>query len=267
MKKRILIPVLLAIVLLLSTASAALADDPATVDVSWDGAGYVDTEIDTGDAYAGFMTGGDAISGAYTATDSNNNPYNYQVDSFSAVFTGHVENGYIFTGCERTDSYDPMYGPDGQESYSIVSVEDGWADMSYRTTTNYAQMRDCGYQYQLPGGHNVILDATAYYIDRYISDGRGESGEFEAWGTGAATLDCMSAEASGGWALKLGRGCGCYTDANFNATGAGYVEITGAGNNGVQFNGMGVSTGGGVLQFIADWVGNISISDYSLTAW
>jgi hypothetical protein len=267
LKKRIFIPVLLAIALLLSMGGVALAGDPTTVDVTWDGTGYVDTEVNTGDAHAGFMTGGDGISGTYTATDSNDNPYNYQVDSFSAVFTGHVVNGGMFTGCDRTDSYNPMYGPAGQESYSIVTVEDGWADMAYRTTTNFAQMRDCSYGYQLPGGHNIVLDAAFYYIDRYIGDNRGESGEFEAWGTGAATLDCMSAEASGNWALKLGCGCGCYTDANYNATGAGHVEVTGTGNNGVTFNGMGVSTGGGTLQFIADWLGNISIGDYSLTAW
>ena len=262
--KKLTISLILGLALVLGVSGMALADDPTEVDVTWDGSGYIDTEVDTGDAHAGFMTHGDVIIGTYTATDSNNNPYNYGVDNFVALFDGHVENGGMFTGCERTDSKTSAYGPPGQESYSIVTVEDGWANMAYRTTTNYAQMRDCSYGYQLPGGHNVVLSAAEYYIDRYIADSDGESGEFEAWGTGSATMDCMNGEASGNWDLRLGGGCGCYTDANFNATGAGHIEVTGSGDIGVTM--MGNSTGGGTLQFIADWVGSISMPDWSITA-
>lgn len=266
--KKLGIALVLALLLAFVASPIALADDPTEVGVSWDGSGFVDTDIDTGDAHAGFMTYGDEVSGTYTATDSNNNPYNYGVDSFVSKFVGYIagEEAFMGTGCERLTSKVSMYGNPDQFSISSVYIEEGEADMAYRTTTNYAQMRDCCYGHQLPGGHNIVLDASYYEIDRYIEDGRGNSGEFWAEGTGTATLDCMNAEASGCWSLKLGRGCGCYTDANFNATGAGYVEVTGEGNNSVTFNGMNVSSGGGTLQFIANWVNSISIGDYSLTA-
>ena len=159
-----------------------------------------------------------------------------------------------------------MYGAAGQESFSGVMVVDGTADMAYRSTTNFAGMVDATYTHQLPGGHNIVADADFYSIMRYIDDGRGNYGEFAADGTGQATLDLMSAEASGVWNLAFGRGAGCYTDANYNATGAGHVEVTGTGDDSVTFNGMGITAGGGTLQFIADWVGSISVADFSLTA-
>lgn len=268
MKKKLGIALVVALLAVLTLGSAVLADDPTTVDVDWDGSGWVGTGVDTGDANAGFGTGGDYISGTYSATDSNNNPYSYNVDNFSAYLNAYVEDGYISTGCDRTDSYVPMYGNDGQESWSFVGVDGGSASMAYRTTTNFAQMTDATYGYQLSGGHNIVVTSADYYeIDRGISDGRGNSGWLYADGEGSATLDCMSAGASGVWSLQFGRGAGCYTDANFNATGTdGYFEVTGEGNNSITFNGMGVSSGGGSLSFIADWVGSFSIGDCSLTA-
>jgi hypothetical protein len=264
--KKVAVALVLALLMVFCLSGVALADDPTETTASWDGSGWFGISVDSGDSYAGFDTAGSYVTGTYMARDNNDNPYNYQVDSFSTLLTAHVEDGYVDTGCMRINSKTSMYGDGGQLSYLFVAVEEGEADVAYRSTTNYAQMRDCTYTYQLPGGHNVVLDAAFYEIDRYIEDGRGDSGEFYAVGTGDATLDCMNAEASGGWDLKLGRGCGCYTDANFNANGAGYVEVTGIGNNSVSFPGMGISTGGGVLQLIANWVGSISIGDYSLIA-
>jgi hypothetical protein len=160
-----------------------------------------------------------------------------------------------------------MYGSGGQVDTAFVGVEDGSASMAFRSTTNFAQMVDGTYTYQLPGGHNIIANAESYLINRFISDGRGDTGTFNAVGNGAATLDCMSSEASGVWNLTLGRGAGCYTDANFNATGlGGTVLVTGVGNDSVTFNGMGASSGGGTLQFVANWLNSVSISDFSLTA-
>ncbi len=268
MKKKILVSLCLALIMLLGIPSAALAADPTEFHISWDGSGWVGAGVTAGDdVSAGFETGGDAIAGEYTALDSNDNPYNYGVDSFSALLNADVTNGYIGASCLRTDSYAGMYGPAGQGSWSGVFVDGGTASIAYRTTTNYAQMRDCSYGYQLPGGHNVVVDADYYEIGRGIADGRGNSGELQAWGSGTAVLDCMSAEASGCWSLKLGRGCGCYTDASFTATGSdGHFEVTGTGVNSVTFNGMGVSSGGGSISIVADWLNSFGISDFSLTA-
>jgi len=88
-----------------------------------------------------------------------------------------------------------------------------------------------------------------------------------ALGNGQATLDCMNAEMSSS-KVRLGRGCGCYTDANFNATGTGgHFEVSGTGTNGVSLDGLGISSGGGTLQFIANWNNSFSIADYSVSAW
>jgi hypothetical protein len=104
-------------------------------------------------------------------------------------------------------------------------------------------------------------------MSRSIADSMGNTGLVYAAGNGSAILDCMSSEASGNGSLKLGRGAGCYTDANFTATGAsGYFEAAGVGNDSVTFNGMGVSSGGGSLQVIANWLNSFGIGDYSLTA-
>lgn len=265
--KKVLISVIIALALLLCTASVALADDPTRTDVTWSGAGTIATTVNSGDSNAGFNTGGNLISGSFTAIDSNNNPYNYTVDSFSALFNGSVTNGSISTGCNRVNSYAGMYGAGGQISSCFVGT-DGTASVAFRSTTNYAKLVDATYGYQLPGGHNVVITgATSYFINRFIMDGRGNSGDFTASGDGSATLDCMSAEASGVWNLTLGRGAGCYTDANYNATGTGgQVIVTGIGNNSVTFNGMGTSIGGGALQLVANWVNSINIADFSLTA-
>ncbi len=267
-KKKLLFAVLLATIALLTVGGTAMAADPTDVNVNWSGSGGVSGGIVAGnDADAAFDTAGNSISGSFSATDSNDNPYGYGVDSFKACFNGSVSNGYMNAWANRNDSKTSMYGPAGQHSWSYVGT-DGDASMAYRTTTNYAQMRDCSFGYQLPGGHNVtVAGATSYLIDRGILDGRGNMGYVLATGDGSATLDCMSAEASGGWDLKLGHGCGCYTDANFNATGtSGYFEATGIGNNNVTFHGLGASSGGGTLSFIANWVNSFSIGDYSLSA-
>lgn len=267
--RKVMIGIVLAVVVTLLCAGSAFAADPTTVEVEWDGSGAVWTDVAAGDdATSGFFTGGETISGSYATTDSNNNPYSYGVDSFSSHLNASVENGVIDTWCTRTDSKTSMYGDAGQSSWSFVGVDDGVASMAYRSTTNYAAMKDCGYKFQLPGGHNVVVDGASYYeIDRGVEDGRGNSGTLSAYGDGDATLDCMSTEASGCWDLRFGRGCGCYVDANFNAAGSsGHFEVFGEGNNSVTFNGMGMSSGGGSLGIVADWVGSFSIADYSLTA-
>lgn len=268
MKKLIFgcLALVLALVAMLGLPSIALADSPTTVVVNWSGAGGVDTDVNTGDSNAGFNTFGDNVAGSYTATDSNNNPYSYGVDNFSSYLNAGVVNGYISTGCLRINSYSGMYGSGGQLSTSNVAVVNGTASMAYRSTTNYAAMVDASYGFQLPGGHNFDVNAEDYTIDRSIDDARGNSASVLAVGSGAAVMDCMSAEASGVWTLKLGQGAGCYTDANFNATGAGAFTATVDGNN--QTTSVYGTTNMGQVHTMT-WTGGgaCSIPDFSMTAW
>ncbi len=256
----------IAIVALFAFSSVAFAADPTETNVTWDGAGAVDVTVNSGDSNAGVSTAGAGILGSYNVVDSNNNPYGYGVDNFNAYLNANVANGYINTGANRVESYVPMYGAGGQTSWSNVFVADGTASMAYRSTTNFASMTDATYTYQLVGGHNIVVDAAYFEIYRGIADNRGNVGYVDAYGTGTVILDCMSAEASGVWDLKFGRGAGCYTDANYNATGDGYFEATGVGNTYVTFNGLGISAGGGSLSVIANYLNSFGIGDYSLTA-
>ncbi len=258
----------ISVALVISLVAIAAADSPTTTTVTWNGGGaLVTATVDSGVSNAGFTTSGDVMSGSFTAVDSNNNPYSYGVDSFSASLNANVTNGYIDTVMARVSSYVPMYGVGGQVDTAFVGVTGGTASMAFRSTTNYASLVDATYTYQLSGGHNIVANGTSYGINRNISDGRGDAAGFAATGSGSATFDCMSSEASGLGNLSFGRGAGCYTDANFNATGSGSLNVGGIGNNSITFNGMGATaTGTGAnLSFVANWSSSISLADYSLT--
>lgn len=268
MKKLIGIALMLALAATLCFSSVALADDPDdVVNVNWSGSGLVGGSVTAGDdATTTFQTSGASISGSFAATDLNNNPYNYGVDNFNTNINATVVDGIIQYQTDRTDSYAPMYGSAGQLSYSEVWVIGGSGSMATGSQTNYAGMTDGTYGSQLPGGHNIVANASSYYLERYVRAGDGDNAYVWAQGDGQATLGCMSSEMSAG-GVRLGRGCGCYTDANFTATGtSGLFEVRGTGTNSVSLDGMGITSGGGSLAFIANWTGSFSIGDYSLTA-
>lgn len=255
----------MALVMLL-VPGIVFADEATEVNVNWDGAGFVGTIVNTGDAETDFSTVGNYIKGHFKAIDANNNPYSYGVDNFTTQLMANVTDGYIMSETDRLTSKVSMYGDPGQYTYSLLSVSDGAGSMAIGTVSNFAAMKDCTYKNQLPGGHNMVVDANYYILQRFVQASDGDSGAFQAIGNGQATLDSMSSDmyATG---VRFGHGCGCYTDASFTATGAsGHVEITGSGGNLVKFEGLGMQSGGGSLSIIADWVNSFNISDYSLTA-
>lgn len=255
----------MALVMLL-VPGTLFADEATEVNVNWDGAGLVGTIVNTGDAETNFSTGGNHIEGHFKAIDANNNSYSYGVDNFTTQLMANVTDGYIVSQTDRLTSKVSMYGDPGQYTFSFLDVDGGTGSMAIGTVSNYAAMKDCTYQNQLPGGHNMVVDANYYILERFVQASDGDFGEFWAIGNGQATLDSMSSDmyATG---VLFGHGCGCYTDASFTATGAGgHVEITGSGGNLVKFEGLGIQSGGGSLSIIADWVNSFNISDYSLTS-
>ena len=65
MKKRILgIALVVAMLASLLIGGSVLAADPTEVIVTWEGSGWVELEVDTCDAEAGFETAGDGIKGS-----------------------------------------------------------------------------------------------------------------------------------------------------------------------------------------------------------
>jgi len=265
MKKKFGIAFIMALALILMIAPVALAG-PTDIVVTWDGAGTVTGDVDANDdAHSSFIASGAATDGTFRVYDSNTNWYGYGVDDVLTEFVGNVSNGSLDVQHDRNDS--GPYGAAGQSSWSYVGT-DGTAAMAFRTESNYASMVDASYNHQLIGGHNIVVSgAQGYLIDRGILDGRGNRAQILATGDGSATLDCMTSGASGVWDLQFGRGGGCYTDASFAALGgSGIFSVSGTGNNDVTYHGMGMTSGGGTLSIVANWVNNFSIADYSLSA-
>jgi hypothetical protein len=267
MKKRIIIALALAMITLLTMSGMALAADPTDVNVSWNGAGEVLGNVNTGDASGSFYSGGNSQIGSFTAHDSNNNPYNYGVDSCSFSLDTSVNGGGAASLLvNRLTSKDSAYGVAGQESYISVWTQDGSATLQNRSATNYASMKDSNYGWNA-NDHITVTGSSLYTLQRYVDSGTGNfAGIMVTGGEGDADLDCMSSEASAGQ-VKLGWGCGCYTNAKFNATGTGQLTLTGDGNNSASTALAPGMTGATSFNFVASWVAStFNISDYSTTA-
>ena len=265
--RKLFISVILVFILVIAFSTAALADDPTEVVIDWNGGGFIGTSVNTGDATTVFTVNAAMSNGSFSAVDSNNNPYTYQVDNFKTKLVADVTNGQIITQTNRLTSKESSYGPAGQESYLNAFVIDGNVKLVDIVSTNYASMGKPTYGDQLPGGHNVVADADYYSLMTYIIDGQGNGGQVEAYGNGAMQLDCMNSSASGNGGIKLGHGSGCYTDANQEATGtAGVFSVTGVGNYYVKLEGMGIESAGGSIGIMANWTGSVKIEDFSLTA-
>jgi hypothetical protein len=279
MKKLIGIALVLAVLAVLAFGSVALAD-PTDVDIKWGGgafdsggypvdygAGYIGATVTAGDdATTTFSTFGDAILGRFTATDKDDDPYTYGVDTFDTYITAEVLAYYggINYYTQRNDS--GPYGPAGQNSTSSVYVEDGWGAMATGSNTNYARLRDC--QYGDPtttNGVNIEANAAYYEIIRELVANNGDTAYAWGMGNGVAQLQCFNAEAwnNGSNHLRLGWGCGCspypaYVD--YHAVGSGYFETFIEGSSQATIRNLTTSGAtGGALNWSApgglDWSG------------
>jgi len=261
------IALILSVIMVMALAVPAFAADPTQVVVNWTGAGVVGGTVDTGDAYSTFHSQGTTHTGQYSATDSNDNPYGYGVDTNTFTMqTGITGSGWAELFVNRTDSKVSMYGAPGQESYTFVGVTNGAATLQNRSNTNYASMRDSNYGWN-SNDHITVTGADAYALQRYVLSGPGSNlAEILANGSGSADLDCMSSEASAGQ-VRLGWGCGCYTNADFVATGSGQMQLNAWGNNNASTAMAPGMVGATSFNFVANWVSStFSVADYSTTA-
>ena len=270
MKRRILgIALAVAMLASLLVGSSVLAADPTGVNVTWGGAGLVDGTVTAGDdAVTYFHSEGTSHIGEFNAIDDNHNPYGYGVDSCSFSMETTITTGeQAWLEVNRTDS--GPYGPAGQQSFTYVWTDNGNATLQNRSSTNYASMRDCNYSWH-SNDHITVTGADTYTLIRYMDSENTVAGDanfagLRADGTGDADLDCMNAEASAGQ-VRLGVGCGCYTNAKFNATGTGVFQLDGAGNNSATTAMAPGMTGASSFTIIANWASSFSIADYSVTA-
>lgn len=280
--RKVFIAVVVALLVVLATGSTALAADPNTTTVNWSGGGSIGGTVTSGnDATVSFGVNVANGNGSFTVTDSNDNPYGYNVDTVSSYiqsnFSGGGETWFQTT---RTDSYNSMYGHSGQVVYAYVGSTDA-GSMATGSWCNYANMVNCTYgKPKTPGGNNFEASGSSYMIQQFIAantDGAGNPTDnfaaFNLNGSGTAKVDCMTTEASGCWPTKLGAGGGCYTNADVVATGSGQFQVNAAACNSITTPAGGGWTIGGTgtygsasLNIIANFTSGFSVADYSVKA-
>lgn len=232
---------------------------PTTFDAEWDMSGGVNwTVVNGDDSFSTFGISGNHAFGEYHAIDYDDNPYGYNVDSTKFWLKANVENGgYIEYAVTRTDSKTSMYGPPGQYTYSYVGSSDGSAFMGQRTTTNYAEQKNCNYGWQ--SNNQYTADGTSFYLDHEIYASSGEGAGVNITGSGSASVTVMGDEMYPG-SFNLGyKACGCYTNAKASGTGSGIFTLGGTADNSLTW--YGGSAGGGTYTTTVNYLDGFQVDN------
>ena len=272
---KFIIPIVILLVSMFAFSIPAMAAAPTNVSITWNGGGSVGGTVNTGDTTSTFLVSAGLANGSFTATDSNNNPYGYNVDSNTAYITGTLTNGSMAFQTVRNTSYVPMYGVAGQSVYAYVGSS-GTGAMATGSSTNYASMVNGTYGLtHTANGYNFEADASggSYQITQTISSPNALAW-FNSLGSGTSKINDMTTQASGANSVDLGWGAGCYTNANALFTGAGSFETYAQGQNGITTPISGASgsmvaggwaaSGVSSLDTILNFTNGGSIGNYSI---
>ncbi len=275
--KRIVASVLTALMLTL-VAVVPVAADETSVNVDWGGSGIIGGNVNAGDdSSISWIATGDYIAGSFKATDHNNNSYSYGVDSVNSYMVSEVANGLSQYLVTRDDAKESMYGSAGQTSLSYIEAVGGTAEFAMGSSTNYASMKNPTYgKPKTSSGKNFEANASVFVLRQWVGNGDPTSSElpsdwatFNVVGSGTALVDVMSSEAREGQ-IKLGHGCGCYTNADMQLSGSGMASFEAVGANGASGFGLNVPGDGSLqsasLSVVADYAGDFSIPDFSMTS-
>lgn len=235
-----------------------------TVDVEWDAYfGGVDIEFVAGDdATSTLTTGGNHAWGTFRGVDQNNNPYGYNVDTVRSQVQAYVAGGGIIQfQMDRTDSHVPMYGASGQYTVTNVWTYDGNASFATNTVSNFANMRTANYSFQ--NNNQYTASGSDFSIYHFIHAAAGMNAHVSVVGEGSAILTLMSDEMrASGW--RLGEGAGSYTNAKFEAAGAGQFVVSGTAPNNVQ-TGWGWSVPGGTITTVVDYANGFNVNGINMS--
>ena len=221
----------LIVIVMVSMISIPVMGQTSVVDVGWSGAGNLNIAANVGnDFLSTFNTSGNLFGGSYKVTDMENNPYGYGVKDFSAQVNATVSNGGMMEFVNtRTDSYSPMYGPAGQESYSYINTDDSGA-MAFRTGGNFASLQSSNYGFQ--SNNQFQASGNNFLIQHSLTESTGEQAYITNTGSGSGNITLMSESTWGtGGSLQFGQGCGCYTNAKVAATGSGMLNVSAVAEN------------------------------------
>jgi hypothetical protein len=267
--KKVLV-ILALVIMALAIPASAFADSPTSVAVNWNGTGAIDSTVTAGTSSVhGFNTTGSSVAGNFVVNNAGDNPYSYGVASTNSYINGGVGNGVLTYTVNRTGSY-PMYGAAGQLAQSYVLANGGTAYLATGSTMNYAAMVNGTYaKPKTPGGYNFETNAAYFEAGSLISAGpSNDQAFFTAIGSGTAKINDMTNEAGAG-GVQLGRGAGCYTNANALFNGIGIFTVNAVGGNNIQtgtINANGNGTVGSVsYTSILNYNGTAVNTDYSLS--
>ena len=235
-----------------------IASATTSVDTTWNGAGSFDTHFIAGDdANADFSTFGSAISGEWHATDSDNNPYGYGVDSVEAKVKASVSNGWMEYNFDRTDAK-TSYGNAGQNSYTLIDTA-GTGNLAWRSTSNYASLKSCNYGWEANGQIQATGNQHIYHS---FSINPTEGAVIEFTGNADTTITDMS-ETSGKSSFTFGKGCGCYTNAEVDIVGSGTFDLFAKADNSIVTD-TGITTDG-FLQVHSEFGSGFHYNNFALS--
>ena len=155
MKK--IIALLMTLTMLIPIASATL------IDTTFTGSGSFHFNfVADDDAELEFTVEGNDIDGELHAEDQNDNPYNYEVDTVDVKTRVSIGNGgWLEYNFKRLTSWERMYGPAGQISYTYLATNES-GSFAWHSNSNYARLRNCNYgwqsdnQIQASGNYTII---------------------------------------------------------------------------------------------------------------
>jgi len=204
---------------------------PTTVDIDWNTAGVIDIVVDSDDDFDSdfHMFSAGQVTGKYLLNDAEDNPYGYGVDTVTAQVEAQViGGGYMTFENIRTDSLVSMYGTAGEHSYTEIQTDDT-AQLQFRTGGNYANLQSCNWGFH-PSDH--FMATGNFNVYHSLADDTGEGAWLKSIGSGTTDIDLMSESTWGPTgSFTFGEGCGCFTNADITATGAGYFELGAVAEN------------------------------------
>lgn len=209
------------------TTTAMAATD---FETHWDGSGNVEVHFYAGDdAESHFWTGGSGIDGSFYATNYEDNPYGYNVNTTEAKVKANVTyGGYMEFVFLKNDNYESMYGPAGHQSYTFISTDNN-ASFAWKAWANYAQLRCCNHNWQ--ANDQIVADGN-HYIYHSLLTNDGDGAEYIINANGLTKISHMNDDTWNG-SYKFGKGCGCYTNAKMDITGSGTLQLHAWGDNGI----------------------------------
>ena len=261
----------IAVLALVALCLVGIVSAATTVSHTWSGTGTVTSDVVAGDDHeSSLYASGSAIEGAFDLTDNDDNPYNYGVDTVSSYATSRVAGGISTYQIDRTDAK-TSYGPAGQVFYVETAAFDGASNVEFAVgaRSNYASMVSSTYgKAKTTSGKNFEASGN-YGIYHTIQDGDGDGASIEALGTGTLLMDSMSSE-MGGNSFKFGKGAGCFTNADTEATGVGSLHVSAWADNAVAVTSGGLSIPGdgtdnsATYDLHVNYAGHFVYADHSL---